>query len=200
MVAMVVVGSGSTDPQKFTKDYCGLFTDSGVMPKRHLARFPVTSNSVGSSCELNSSTPVLSGDSTWYSPYCFPFHNWSMGWRIWQDSGKRWSWKRLTKAHSEFFETIHSHGFCVEQICFSKASMAEWNDGGSTECLTCTELQSLTEELVALEVAGQRFEQSELVMVLWFWSLSVQSMAWSEDAWKCWRQIQMGLWIASLAD
>merc|ERR1712013_679601 len=46
MVAMVVVGSGSTDPQKFTKDYCGLFTDSGVMPKRHLARFPVTSNSV----------------------------------------------------------------------------------------------------------------------------------------------------------
>ena len=46
MVAMVVVGSGSTDPQKFTKDYCGLFTDSGVMPKRHLGRFPVTSNAV----------------------------------------------------------------------------------------------------------------------------------------------------------
>ena len=93
MVAMVVVGSGSTDPQKFTKDYCGLFTDSGVMPKRHLARFPVTSNSVGSPCELNSSTPVLSGDSTWYPPYCFPFHNWSMGRRIWQDSGKRWNRK-----------------------------------------------------------------------------------------------------------
>lgn len=48
MVAMVVVGSGSTDPQKFTKDYCGLFTDSGVMPKRHLGRFPVTSNAVSS--------------------------------------------------------------------------------------------------------------------------------------------------------
>ena len=48
MVAMVVVGSGSTDPQKFTKDYCGLFTDSGVMPKRHLGRFPVTSNAVRS--------------------------------------------------------------------------------------------------------------------------------------------------------
>ena len=78
--------------------------------------------------------------------------------------------------------------------------MAEWNDGGSTECPICTELPSLTEELVVLEVAGQRFEQSELVMVLWFGSLSVQSVAWSEDAWKCWRQIQMGLWIASLAD
>ena len=39
---MVLVGSHSTDPQKYTKDYCGLFTDSGLMPKRHLARFPVT--------------------------------------------------------------------------------------------------------------------------------------------------------------
>ena len=38
LVAMVVVGSQSTDPQKFTKDYCGLFTGSGLMPKRHLAR------------------------------------------------------------------------------------------------------------------------------------------------------------------
>jgi len=43
---MLVVGSHSTDPQKYTKDYCGLFTDSGVMPKRHLARFPVTENAV----------------------------------------------------------------------------------------------------------------------------------------------------------
>ena len=55
MVAMVVVGSGSTDPQKFTKDYCGLFTDSGVMPKRHLGRFPVTSNAV--SVRLATSSP-----------------------------------------------------------------------------------------------------------------------------------------------
>ena len=43
---MLVVGSHSTDPQKYTKDYCGLFTDSGLMPKRHLARFPVTENAV----------------------------------------------------------------------------------------------------------------------------------------------------------
>jgi len=43
---MVLVGSHSTDPQKYTKDYCGLFTDSGLMPKRHLARFPVTENAV----------------------------------------------------------------------------------------------------------------------------------------------------------
>ena len=39
---MLVVGSHGTDPQRYTKDYCGLFTDAGLMPKRHLARFPVT--------------------------------------------------------------------------------------------------------------------------------------------------------------
>ena len=63
MVAMVVVGSGSTDPQKFTKDYCGLFTDSGVMPKRHLGRFPVTSNAVSAIIILATSSPqyVLMG-------------------------------------------------------------------------------------------------------------------------------------------
>jgi len=59
MVAMVVVGSGSTDPQKFTKDYCGLFTDSGVMPKRHLGRFPVTSNAV-----LQPGTPLTASHFT----------------------------------------------------------------------------------------------------------------------------------------
>lgn len=39
---MLVVGSHGTDPQRYTKDYCGLFTDAGLMPKRHLARFPIT--------------------------------------------------------------------------------------------------------------------------------------------------------------
>lgn len=38
----VLVGSGSADPSLFTKEYCGLFRDSGVMPKRHLGRFLVT--------------------------------------------------------------------------------------------------------------------------------------------------------------
>ena len=120
MVAMVVVGSGSTDPQKFTKDYCGLFTDSGVMPKRHLARFPVTSNSVGSSCELNSFTPVLSGDSTWYPPYCFPFHNWSMGRRIWQDSGTRWNWKGWTKWHCDFLKQYICMVFVLNEYVFNR--------------------------------------------------------------------------------
>jgi len=42
ITGFVTVGAVSTDPQKYTKDYCGLFTQSGVMPKRHLARFPIT--------------------------------------------------------------------------------------------------------------------------------------------------------------
>ena len=36
----IVVGALSADPSKFTKDYCGLFTESGVMPKKKLVRFP----------------------------------------------------------------------------------------------------------------------------------------------------------------
>lgn len=40
----LLVGAGSADPSLFTKEYCGLFKDSGVMPKRHLGRFLVTPN------------------------------------------------------------------------------------------------------------------------------------------------------------
>ena len=38
--ASLVVGALSADPSKFTKDYCGLFTESGIMPKKKLVRFP----------------------------------------------------------------------------------------------------------------------------------------------------------------
>ena len=35
------MGALSADPAKFTKDYCGLFTETGLMPKKKLAKFPV---------------------------------------------------------------------------------------------------------------------------------------------------------------
>ncbi|XP_011505845.1 PREDICTED: 39S ribosomal protein L3, mitochondrial [Ceratosolen solmsi marchali] len=38
----LIVGAESCDPQLFTKEYCGLFNDSGVMPKRLLARFSIS--------------------------------------------------------------------------------------------------------------------------------------------------------------
>ena len=84
MVAMVVVGSGSTDPQRFTKDYCGLFTDSGVMPKRHLGRFPVTGNAVSAVSNLQYVVMAcVEGTSTWHSVDCISFHSWAMGRYLW---------------------------------------------------------------------------------------------------------------------
>jgi len=38
----LLVGAESTDPSLLTKDYCGLFKDSGVMPKKVLTRFVVS--------------------------------------------------------------------------------------------------------------------------------------------------------------
>merc|ERR1712126_771161 len=121
MVAMAVVGSGSPDPQKFTKDYCGLFTDSGVMPKRHLARFPVTSNSV-----IQPGTPLTASHFT-------------MGRRIWQDSGKRLPWRNETLGVP--WNARHAWSYKVSQ-----KNWLHWERQGK-----------------------------------------VQSMAWSEDAWKRWR-------------
>jgi len=46
LTGVQVVGALSTDPQRYTKDYMGLFTEAGVMPKRFLCRFPVTENAI----------------------------------------------------------------------------------------------------------------------------------------------------------
>ncbi|XP_049814577.1 39S ribosomal protein L3, mitochondrial [Schistocerca nitens] len=42
----LLVGAESADPQMFTKEYCGLFKDSGVMPKKTLGRFMVSPEAV----------------------------------------------------------------------------------------------------------------------------------------------------------
>ncbi|GFG41093.1 hypothetical protein Cfor_00554 [Coptotermes formosanus] len=38
----LLVGAESADPQTFTKEYCGLFKDSGVMPTKILGRFLIS--------------------------------------------------------------------------------------------------------------------------------------------------------------
>lgn len=38
----LLVGAESTNPALLTKEYCGIFRDSGVMPKKNLARFIVS--------------------------------------------------------------------------------------------------------------------------------------------------------------
>nr|CAG4651877.1 EOG090X07HN [Triops cancriformis] len=40
----LVVGAEATDPQLFTRQYCNLFADSGLMPKKRLTRFLITPN------------------------------------------------------------------------------------------------------------------------------------------------------------
>jgi len=49
----LVVGAEATNPEKFSKQYCSLFTEAGVMPKKRLARFLITPNSA-----LLPSTPL----------------------------------------------------------------------------------------------------------------------------------------------
>lgn len=61
----VLVGSGSADPSLFTKEYCGLFKESGVIPKRILGRFLVTENA--------KLLPGITLDLSFYVPKTQPF-------------------------------------------------------------------------------------------------------------------------------
>ena len=49
----LVVGAECTDPSLLTKEYCGLFQESGVMPTKILSRFLVTDDA-----RLNPATPL----------------------------------------------------------------------------------------------------------------------------------------------
>lgn len=35
----LMIGAGSTDPSLLTKEYANMFTENGIIPKRHLGRF-----------------------------------------------------------------------------------------------------------------------------------------------------------------
>jgi len=97
LVGLVTVGSSSTDPQRFTKDYCGLFTDSGLMPKRHLARFPVTANAI-----LQPGTPLTASHFTigqWVDVYGRTIE------RGFQGGMKRWGFRGQKDLHG----TTKSH-------------------------------------------------------------------------------------------
>jgi large subunit ribosomal protein L3 len=41
-LGMLIVGAESADPQLFTKEYCGLFQQSGTLPKVRINRFTIT--------------------------------------------------------------------------------------------------------------------------------------------------------------
>lgn len=42
----LLVGAEATDPSLLTKDYCGIFKDSGVIPKKILARFFISPEAI----------------------------------------------------------------------------------------------------------------------------------------------------------
>nr|CAG4648690.1 EOG090X07HN [Polyphemus pediculus] len=52
----LVVGAEACNPEKFTKQYCQIFADSGLMPKKRLARFMVTPDAA-----LLPTTPLNAG-------------------------------------------------------------------------------------------------------------------------------------------
>nr|CAG4643253.1 EOG090X07HN [Ilyocryptus agilis] len=52
----LVVGAEAKNPEKFTKQYCNLFKDVGLMPKKRLARFLVTPDAA-----LPAGTPLYAG-------------------------------------------------------------------------------------------------------------------------------------------
>lgn len=49
----LLLGAEAADPSLFTKEYCGLFKDSGVVPKQILSRFFVSPEAA-----LNPGTPL----------------------------------------------------------------------------------------------------------------------------------------------
>nr|CAG4649387.1 EOG090X07HN [Scapholeberis mucronata]SVE93663.1 EOG090X07HN [Scapholeberis mucronata] len=52
----LVVGAEATNPEKFTKQYCNLFAEAGLMPKKRLARFIVSPDAALPPC-----TPLSAG-------------------------------------------------------------------------------------------------------------------------------------------
>nr|CAG4637064.1 EOG090X07HN [Ceriodaphnia reticulata]SVE72981.1 EOG090X07HN [Ceriodaphnia reticulata] len=52
----LVVGAEATNPEKFTRQYCNLFAEAGLMPKKRLARFIITPNAALPPC-----TPITAG-------------------------------------------------------------------------------------------------------------------------------------------
>ena len=43
---LLLVGALSGNPEKYSRAYCGLFTETGLTPKKKLSKFRVTGNAV----------------------------------------------------------------------------------------------------------------------------------------------------------
>ncbi|KAJ8679821.1 hypothetical protein QAD02_015608 [Eretmocerus hayati] len=87
----LIVGAVGTDPQIFTKEYCGLFSESGVMPKKILARFRVSPEAA-----LQPGTPLFA---THYKPGDIIDIRGKTIDRGFQGVMKRWGFKGMPASH-----------------------------------------------------------------------------------------------------
>jgi len=90
-MGLLLVGAESGDPQRYTKEYCGLFAESGLPPKAKICRFMITPESV-----LQPGTPLYASH---YKPgqYVDVFsHTIDRGF---QGVMKRWGFKGMPATH-----------------------------------------------------------------------------------------------------
>lgn len=87
----LLVGAESGDPSLYTKEYCGLFRNSGVPPKKRLSRFLITPDAV-----LPAGTPLSAAH---YRPREFLDVRGLTVNRGFQGVMKRWGFKGLPATH-----------------------------------------------------------------------------------------------------
>lgn len=102
-IGCLLVGAESADPSKFTKEYCGLFKNSGVPPKKRLSRFLISPDAA-----LPPGTPLYA---THYRPREFLDVRGSTVNHGWQGVMKKWGFKGMPATHG--VTKSHRRGGCI---------------------------------------------------------------------------------------
>ncbi|XP_034945669.1 39S ribosomal protein L3, mitochondrial [Chelonus insularis] len=87
----LIIGAESADPQKFTKEYCGMFIESGVMPTNAISRFAVSPDAA-----IQPGTPLYAAH---YKPGDYIDIRGKTVDRGFQGVMKRWGFKGMPATH-----------------------------------------------------------------------------------------------------
>ncbi|XP_046386189.1 39S ribosomal protein L3, mitochondrial [Ischnura elegans] len=87
----LLVGAESTDPRNFTKEYCGLFSESGLMPKKVITRFYVSPQAA-----IQPGTPLHASH---FQPGQFVDVSGKTIYRGFQGVMKRWGFSGMPASH-----------------------------------------------------------------------------------------------------
>ncbi|XP_071448469.1 large ribosomal subunit protein uL3m [Hetaerina americana] len=87
----LLVGAESTDPQNFTKEYCGLFSESGLMPKKVLSRFYISPQAA-----IQPGTPLYASH---FKPGQYVDVNGKTTYHGFQGVMKRWGFSGMPASH-----------------------------------------------------------------------------------------------------